>query len=291
MRSSSPARPLAFLLSMLSAFCTLAPGAARAAAAHGAPGGDVLGDINTVRTSMCAQGTRPADLQTSPSLNSAAQRVARGATPQDALLAAGYVAKRVASVHLQGYETSARLRQVLARSHCSLIGDPAFSDIGIRTDGDDLWLVLAAKRGVPGDADAVSSRVLVLVNDARSQQRRCGNQKFEAARPLMLNANLGRAALVHAQDMATHSFMEHQGHDGSTPAQRVSRAGYQWITVAENVAAGSATAEEVVASWLASPGHCANIMGDQYSEMGIAFAVTSHDKYGVYWTMSLAAPR
>src|SRR5882724_10202044 len=149
MHSSSSARRLAFMLSVLSGFCTLAPVAARAA---GATGADVLGDINTVRMSMCAGGARPASLQTSPSLNSAAQRVARGATPQDALLAAGYVARRVASVHLQGYEGSAKLRQLLARSHCSLIGDSAFNDVGIASDGDDLWLVLAAKRGVPGDA-------------------------------------------------------------------------------------------------------------------------------------------
>jgi len=91
--------------------------------------------------------------------------------------------------------------------------------------------------------------------------------------------------------MATHSYMAHQGQDGSTPAQRVTKAAYQWTAVGENVAAGAGTAEEVVASWLASPGHCMTIMGAQYSELGIAFAVNSNDSYGVYWTMSLAAPR
>jgi uncharacterized protein YkwD len=91
--------------------------------------------------------------------------------------------------------------------------------------------------------------------------------------------------------MAKYSLMGHQGRDGSSPAQRVTRAGYQWTAVGENVAAGPGTAEEVMADWLASSGHCANIMSAQFSEMGAAFVVNAQDAYGVYWTLSLAAPR
>jgi uncharacterized protein YkwD len=275
-------RRLAFLLYVVSATGAFAPAAA-------VP--DVLGDLNTVRTTICGRGTPGAALHVSPAVNSAAQRVARGATPQDALLAVGYVAKRVAAIHLEGYTDDAQIRQALARESCSLIADPRFHDVGIGWNGNHLWLVLAAARGVPGDADAVSERVLSLVNEARSRQRRCGAQSFATVKPLTLNAKLGRAALLHSQDMATHSFMAHEGDDGSTPEQRVTRVGYQWAAVGENVAAGAGTAEEVMADWLASPGHCANIMGAQYRELGIAFAVNSHDNYGVYWTMSLAAPR
>ena len=46
-----------------------------------------------------------------------------------------------------------------------------------------------------------------------------------------------------------------------------------------------------MAGWLASPEHCANIMNVRFSEMGVAFAVNGQDDYGVYWTLSLAAPR
>jgi Cysteine-rich secretory protein family len=93
------------------------------------------------------------------------------------------------------------------------------------------------------------------------------------------------------QEMAAYSFMEHQGRDGSTPAQRATRAGYRWTVVGENVAAGHVSAEEVMAGWLASSEHCANIMSAQFSEMGVAFVVNGQDDYGVYWTLSLAAPR
>lgn len=91
--------------------------------------------------------------------------------------------------------------------------------------------------------------------------------------------------------MAKYSFMAHEGRDGSTPAQRVTREGYRWTAVGENVAAGPETAEDVMAGWLASPVHCANIMSARYSEMGVAFVVNGEDDFGVYWTLSLAAPR
>jgi uncharacterized protein YkwD len=158
-----------------------------------------------------------------------------------------------------------------------------------------LSLLLIASLGiaavVPGDADAVSARMLSLVNAARSQPRRCGSQSFPAARPLTLSPQLARAALLHAQEMAKLSLVGHQGRDGSTPGQRAMQAGYPSITVAENVGAGQETPDLLMTDWLASPAHCANIMNAQYSEMGVASAVNERDAYGVYWTLNLGAPR
>lgn len=273
---------LALLLGVSLGFGAFVPVVARA---------DVLSNVNTVRTKICAGDKPRAALQASPQLGNAAQQIARGAAPHDALVAVGYSARRMASIHLQGYEDGARLQQVLAQAYCSLIADPEFKDIGIGSNRDHLWLVLAVERGVPGDAGVVSARVLGLVNEARSRQRRCGSQIFAAGKPLRFNAQLGRAALLHSEEMAKYSHMEHQGRDGSTPAQRVTRAGYQWTAVGENVAAGPGTAEEVMAGWLASPAHCANIMSAGFSEMGVAFMVNRQDDFGVYWTLSLAAPR
>jgi len=41
-------------------------------------------------------------------------------------------------------------------------------------------------------------------------------QNFAPVKPLRLEAKLERAALGHSQDMATNSYMAHEGHDGST---------------------------------------------------------------------------
>ncbi|KAI9913874.1 hypothetical protein PsorP6_005209 [Peronosclerospora sorghi] len=57
-------------------------------------------------------------------------------------------------------------------------------------------------------------------------------------RPLFMNAKLQSAAQGHSNDMARNNFMGHGGTDGSTMSQRISRAGYEWSSVRENVAAG-----------------------------------------------------
>jgi uncharacterized protein YkwD len=143
----------------------------------------------------------------------------------------------------------------------------------------------------PGDAKVVSARVLKLVNDARSRPRRCGGEAFPAAKPLTLSPQLERAALLHSREMAMSSSVRHEGSDGSTPVQRAAQAGYTSTLVAENVAAGQETADQLMADWLVSAAHCANIMSAQYAEMGVAFAINEGDAYGVYWTLNLGAAR
>ena len=64
---------------------------------------------------------------------------------------------------------------------------------------------------------------------------------------------------------------------------RLSKAGYKWSTWAENVAMGQQNEEEVMKSWLSSPGHCANIMNPNVTEVGAAHS-------GDYWTQLFAAP-
>jgi uncharacterized protein YkwD len=63
----------------------------------------------------------------------------------------------------------------------------------------------------------------------------------------------------------------------------VSRTGYTWRTVGENIASGPTTAAEVMAGWLASPGHCENIMSPRFTEMGIGWVVDPRSESGVYW--------
>lgn len=135
----------------------------------------------------------------------------------------------------------------------------------------------------------VSFSVLELVNEARASARRCGIKRHDAAPPLAWSAILERAALAHARDIAARDELDHAGSDGSTPGERAMRAGYQWKAVGENIAFGQRTAEQVVASWLKSPGHCANLMDADFTEMGVANAV-DRSATRIYWTQLFAAP-
>ena len=91
--------------------------------------------------------------------------------------------------------------------------------------------------------------------------------------------------------MAAGNFLEHEGRDGSTPAQRATRAGYDWRSIGENIAMGQTTPELVVQAWLKSPEHCANIMEPGFAQMGVAFAVRPDSEGGIYWAQSFGRPR
>ena len=77
------------------------------------------------------------------------------------------------------------------------------------------------------------------------------------------------AAKGHARDMADRDLMTHDGSDGSTPSQRIVRAGYHYLTSGENVAKGYKTVPVVMQGWMDSPPHRKNVLGD-FTEIGVA---------------------
>jgi uncharacterized protein YkwD len=137
---------------------------------------------------------------------------------------------------------------------------------------------------------AVRARVVELVNEARSRGRRCGRERFAAAAPLDTSAKLNDAAAEHARDMLKNDFFEHRGSDGSQPADRIKHAGYPHRLAGENIALGPESAEEVVAGWLASPGHCANIMEPRFQDIGVGLA-SGRKRGQVYWVQTFGTPR
>jgi uncharacterized protein YkwD len=137
---------------------------------------------------------------------------------------------------------------------------------------------------------SVRARVVELVNDARSHGRKCGSERFAAAPALDTSRKLNDAAADHARDMARRRFFDHRGSDGSQPKDRVISAGYQPQLTGENIAFGPESAEEAVAGWLASPGHCANIMDPRFQHIGVGLA-TGRGRGQIYWVQDFGAPR
>lgn len=262
-----------------------------------APGhvfGDLVDVANRVRSQGCGVlSVADRVLRAQVQLDDAARHVAQGRALDSALSKSGYRARQSAFIHVHSTEGDEGVAQTLARRFCDIVADSNFREIGVYRRGEDTWMVLTAPFAPPGtnDASATNSRVLELINAARVRGRRCGRKTFTAATPLQQHADLDSAALVHAQDMAAHSRLGHGGSDGTMPADRVTRAGYAWSSVAENVAAGQTTVEEVVDTWLQSPGHCTNLMNPRYSETGVAYAVNPASDKGIYWVQVFAAPQ
>jgi uncharacterized protein YkwD len=255
---------------------------------------EVIAALSAARARGCAGQPEPeARLRPVAQLNQAAQRIARGEPSDAATKAAGYRSTRLFVMNMSGYGSPAGLARTMAEKHCKALGDPKLTDIGFHRQGASVWVVLAAPFAPPAQSAAadVAARVLTLTNQARSRARKCGSEFFEAAPPLKANPLLERAAAVHAQDMAQHSYLEHEDRDASSPADRVTRAGYPWRSVGENIASGQTSPEQVVQDWIGSPKHCANLMSPSFTEMGVAYAVNSNSASGIYWTEVFGRPR
>lgn len=230
-------------------------------------------------------------LRSNPLLDRVALALASGRSVREAMMDAGYRAVQSATLEVSGSDEA--IARALAERGCRDIIDPVYRDVGVAQRVDNAWIILAAPFVPPpaGQAQEVSREVLALVNEARARPRRCGWRRFKAAPPLVLSDTLQRAALAHARDMADRSNLSHAGRDGSTPAERATRAGYRWRVVGENIAAGQSTPDQVVAEWVRSPRHCGNLMSADYSEMGVAHAVEPRSAAGIYWAQMFAAPR
>lgn len=145
-----------------------------------------------------------------------------------------------------------------------------------------------------GDSCAIgdfAATMLAAVNAARGTARSCGGTWYPAAPAMAWNAKLAQAAAAHSHDMATNNFLSHTGSNGSTLVNRVDATGYAAIAWAENVAGGPTTVDAVMEGWLASAGHCANIMNSTYRDFGAACAYNDTAAYKRYWTQVFAAPR
>jgi len=253
----------------------------------------LLSALNNVRSKGCGTNNTTTALQHDPRLSAAAQRVAGGAKLADALKASAHRSPRTTLIALSGYSGAQATAQGAIGHSCSTLIDPEFKDVGFYARGTQVWIVLAVPFSPPvaAEADQLELQVLALVNQARSQARRCGSETLAAAQPLRLNRRLRSASAAHADEMARLDYFSHTGRDGLHVSERASRAGYSWRAIGENIASGQMSADVAVQGWLKSPSHCANLMTPSYTEMGLAFAVNPQSEGGVYWVQVFGVPK
>jgi uncharacterized protein YkwD len=251
---------------------------------------DAMQRLRALRTAGCQghAGTQ-VPIRISAALNAAADQWSHGTPLQPAIERSGYRQDQSAALHVEG--SAQTLSDALTQRLCAALTDPAVIDAGVLTRGDDVWIVLAAPFTAPAPAAAgsVAADILRLVNAARSRVQHCGASIMLAAAPLRLNQSLSDAALMHAQDMLRYNYFDHTGHDGSSPAERVAATGYRYRIVGENLASGPETPQEAMRGWMASPGHCQNIMDNRFTELGVAFAANRSGQPRIVWAQEFAA--
>jgi uncharacterized protein YkwD len=261
--------------------------------AHAGPD-ELVSAFNAVRTLGCDKRPGvPAPMLSSPQLDKAARAMSMGLKLADALDTQDYRATRTNTIWLSGLQGVAAITDMAVKNYCAVLTEPALKEIGIWQQGAQTWIIAAAPFAPVSQAQSedVAAKVLDLVNAARSKARICGDKQYAAVGTLKLNDTLTSVALGHAADMAKNNYFAHQARDGSQPADRATRGGYRWRAVGENIAAGQSTPEAAVEGWIKSPPHCANLMGAQYAEMGVAFSVNKASEAGIYWVQMFGTQR
>ena len=255
----------------------------------------LLGLINAFRATevQCDGGTGKAVGPLAPNEALAVSPARSGAQLQQALEKSGYRPATLQAISVAGPQDARSAMQILKQRYCEPLRSPDYAEIGVTHQGNR-WQVLLAKPLLSpdlGDWKQVGQDILRRVNDARSKPRQCGDRSFKPAGQLSWNGELAQAALGHSRDMANNDYFSHGAPGGSQVSDRASQAGYRWQRIGENIAAGQGSAEQVVAGWLASPGHCANIMNPGFTEMGAAYATSQGSAAGIYWTQVFGTPR
>jgi uncharacterized protein YkwD len=123
----------------------------------------------------------------------------------------------------------------------------------------------------------IAAATLCLINQQRALHR-------EGA--LRDNADLDAAAAGHSQDMVAGDYFDHVSPTGQTPLNRILASGYvphgDMYELGENIDLGTynlATPAAIVADWMNSPPHRANILNSDFVDSGIGVVAQAPAQY------------
>ncbi|AVP64960.1 LysM peptidoglycan-binding domain-containing protein [Clostridium botulinum] len=126
---------------------------------------------------------------------------------------------------------------------------------------------------------ALENEVISLVNIER---------KKSGLPPLRTNWQLSRVARYKSQDMATKGYFSHNSSTYGSPFTMMQNFGLKFSSAGENIAYGQNTPQQVMTSWMNSPGHRGNILSSAYTEVGVGVYKSSSGVY--YWTQMFMKP-
>jgi uncharacterized protein YkwD len=133
-----------------------------------------------------------------------------------------------------------------------------------------------------GDLAAVRKEMFEKVNAARTAA---------GLAPLIADPRLNTAAQKHADDMLSRRYYNHLTPEGFTPRDRAREAGFGADLIAENIAEGQFSVDEVMDGWMKSEGHRANILNPRVTELGVGLAVGRfEDRLRILWVQDFARP-
>jgi hypothetical protein len=116
---------------------------------------------------------------------------------------------------------------------------------------------------IPNVAAVISSVLVELTNADRGAQ---------GLGTLTVSPVLTAVAEAKAKDMAAKGYFAHTSPEGLTPWHWFKEKGYKFSYAGENLAVDFNESIDVERAWMNSPTHRANLVGTQFTEIGIATA-------------------
>lgn len=135
--------------------------------------------------------------------------------------------------------------------------------LALLAEGTLVANLLARQSGHDFLAAVIQNEIISLTNAQRAQN---------SVGVLAENKRLDFAAQAKADDMAAKGYFAHNGPDGKQPWAWIDGAGYDYQYAGENLAVRFVDSKDVLAGWMASPTHRANIVKPAYTDIGVGIA-------------------
>lgn len=126
---------------------------------------------------------------------------------------------------------------------------------------------------------SLEDEVFRLVNVERAKQ---------GLPALTYNWQAARVARLKSQDMIDRNYFSHTSPTYGSPFTMMQNFGLRFSSAAENIAYGQRTPAEVMNAWMNSPGHRANILSRNVTQIGVGAAKKSNGT--IYWTQMFLKP-
>ncbi|BBH21729.1 hypothetical protein Back11_30740 [Paenibacillus baekrokdamisoli] len=133
--------------------------------------------------------------------------------------------------------------------------------------------------GTSAGSGSIETQVLQLVNAERAKA---------GLKALTMNASLSKVASTKASDMRDNNYFSHDSPSYGSPFDMMKKFGISFSYAGENIAAGQQDAQAVMTAWMNSPGHRANIMSPNFTEMGLGYSPGGN--MSPYWSQMFIQP-
>jgi uncharacterized YkwD family protein len=102
---------------------------------------------------------------------------------------------------------------------------------------------------------------------------------------LKMNTKLAGVAEKKAEDLRDNNYFDHQSPTYGSPFDMMKQFGITYTAAGENIAKGQKTPSDVMNGWMNSPGHRANILNAEYTEIGVGYVQTVMEPHTGYSTL------